>query len=762
MLKGPVNVSGDVAGVDGRTEAPDLIETEVEQVPEPALLEPAAEPDTSEVQPLVVIQRQPRPWGWLKIGLTACCALGSIAGAALLWMLSLPPAIDCQRMTALSPDIDRLHCAREAAQSGELPKLLSSISTLEQWPSDHPLHSQAQVSIREWSTSILTQARQKMEQSDYQGAIALARQIPKSSSVYAEAQAEMARWQGDWREFERVDAAAATALKRQEWEKALQQIIALRESNFTYWRLERANALSEQLAQEKQGRKLLEQARSLSKPGHPEALSAALTLLSQIPPKTFVAADAQPNLKQWSEKLLAFGFQRWQEGYLAQAIALGKRATLNPFLAAEAENLIWLGHASQLRAASVQNWEATPSQMLKLIGAVTIASQIQPSSRFYAAAQSSVAGWKTQLQNLGQLQVAQLIANVRQPATLRLAVTQAKQIPGRSAPRIQAQTLAAYWTREAERIEDRPYLTYARRLAERGGIASLQSAIANANRVVKGRTLYGEAQGLVFAWAQQIEVLQDQPLIDRARTLAADGNLQESMRLAGQIRPGRALFLEAQAVIVDAEAQIRAAQLARSQSRSPSREVDVPPEPVLDRDSVPSFPTNNALPPRWNEPPVLPEPVLSPSPDSALPEPEQPSAAPGAPTLKHPATEPTPSAAEPIAPEPPTVTVPTEPVEPAPPAVEPTPPTSELPADTAPAQPTYAPVQEVPVSVNFLEEVGPIEPASPTVEAVSEAATIEFGSIEMLDEAPSPLLSSEALPTATATDALNAADPTFN
>jgi hypothetical protein len=679
-------------------------------------LEGLAEPDLG-----AMIERQAKPWGWLKLGIAACTVLGGIAGAALLWILSLPPAVDCQKISALSPDMERLYCAQEAARSGELPKLLAGMKTLEQWTPDNPLYGEAQRLMGEWSNAILNNARRKMEQNDYKGAVELAKQIPKSSPSYAEAQTTIAEWQQHWRQFERIYAAAHKALKEQNWEVALQQIINLREADLEYWRSQQANALSQRLSDEKQAHKLLSQARTTAQANQPEQLSAALTLLSQINPKTYAWEDAQKNLQQWSETLLSFGLQQWQRGFLDQAIALAKRVTLNPNLAAEAENLIWLSHASKLRVSSASTWETSPSQLLKLMGAMTIAAQIQPESRFYPQAQASLKNLQVQAQAVTQLQTAQLIANLGHPATLNLAAAQGRQISANSPLRLQAQTLVAHWTREAERIEDRPYLAYARQLAERGTIDALQSAINQANRVLRGRALYGEAQSLMFAWNQQVETLEDQPTLLNAQGLARQGRLTEAIQTAARIRPGRALFLEAQAAINDWETEIRNAEIAarnanrnavrngagtdRRDSEAPSREsrrqqMELPAETWENLDPDQESPA--PFTPRFSDPPSTPQPV----PDNTAPPFSGPSApAPTLPTPIAPASPPPVSAPEPIEPTPPSLTVPTKPVEPPPPppAGAGPQPAIKVPAsfDTDPT-PTDAPLQEPgPISVNL-------------------------------------------------------------
>lgn len=514
-----------------------------------------------------IAQRKPKSWSWLKIELAIFLMLGSIAGASCLWLLSLPPVTNCQQISALTPDIDRLSCAQQAAQSGELPKVLAGLKLVEEWTPEHPLHREAQRWMADWSQSVLTAARQKMSQSDLNGALALVRQIPKSSAVYKEGQESVAGWQKQWRQSAAIYAKAQQAMQAQQWNQASEQIASLREMDYEYWRSQQANALTGKLLQEQKARKLLSQAQQASIGGKPEALSAAIALVSRMDASTYARSDAQSKLNQWSEALLIFGEQQWQAGNLDRTIAAARSVSLNPKLAEEADRLLWLSYAQRLKAISLSNWQATPAQTLKLAGAMALAQQVPSESRFYRQAQVSLKQSQEHLQAVTQLQLAQLIASPGQPLTYELAIAQANQVAPDSPRRLQAQTLSAHWHRETQRLADRPILVTARTLAATGTIPALQAAIAQANQIKQGRALYGEAQSLVFVWKQQVETIADQPILNQAEALARQDNLSEAIQLASSIRPGRVLYLQAQGAIGDWEAQIRSAEAAQRQAR---------------------------------------------------------------------------------------------------------------------------------------------------------------------------------------------------
>lgn len=648
----------------------DPVETnlaEVIPVPEPARAAESAQPS--------------KRWYWLKIILIAAGVLSSITVGALVWMLLLPPAIECKKVNSLSPEMEQLYCVQQAIHSGELPQLLASLNTLAQWTPDDPLYSEAQRVMNEGSQAVLAIARQKMEQSDLKGAINLANRIPKTSPAYNDAQAQVADWRSQWSKYERVVAAIQTAMKQQQWDVALQKIVSLREATYDYWRSQRANELSQQLNDERQARKLFDQARTQASRGAPENLSAAITLASQMNPTTFAWAELQPDLNQWSESLLSLGFQQWQRGYLDQAIALAQRVALYPKFAAEAQNLFWLSQARKLVVESVAPWEVSPAQLWKVLGAVAIADRIPAQSRFYTQAQTSLKLWHTQLQELTHMQVAQAAASFDHPATLQFAIGQARQVAVGSPQRQQAQTLIAYWRGEIQRIEDRPGLDYARKLAEPGSLSALKAAIAQAQQIAPNRALRTEAQTLIFEWQQKIQTSEDQPILDQAEQLATAGRLGEAIQTASAIGPQRSLYGQAQASINGWLAELKAIQATQTKGREARRDPEDPKPARSDSENSEGKPSPNYFGEPFipnneshsrSEPPAADESAAPPP----APTPARPKGAPDATIVPTQPLEPTPPNSR---------VVPTEPVnEPLPPT-EPAPPKYSGPQSAAPS-----------------------------------------------------------------------------
>jgi hypothetical protein len=552
--------------VQRHLEQPNLSRNSLADLDSSAIEEPSAllKLEAVDRQPGISFPRLPFPTPrWLLVQLGICISLGGLATLAFFWLTAPPPPPNCKNITLLSADIERLSCAQTAAKSGKLADVLAGLKLVEHWTPDHPLYSQSRGWIEEWSHATLAAAQQKIRQSDLAGALNLARQIPPSSPVHKEAQTAIAQWQHQWQSSQKFYDTALAAIRQQDWDKAYDQIRILKETSFDHWRTQKAGELAQRINQEKRARQVLAQAQALAASQQPEQVSQAIDRLGQIRRDSYAWADIQPQLNQWGEILLKAGLQQWQARNLEGAIAFAKRSLVASKTTEEAQNLIRLSEARKLAIATDTNWQITPQHFWNLMGAINTVAQIPSDSRFHEIAQFSLASWKAQLQDITQLQLAQLIAASGNHQALQFAVNQAQQIDFQRPRRMQAQTLIAYWRHEMERLEDGPILEVARKLAAPGTVPDLRQAIAMANRIPEGRFLRGEAQGLAYDWRRRIEVIEDQPYLNMARLLASEGDWSGAIKSAALIRSGRALYWQAQAGISDWRGEIQKIEQAR-------------------------------------------------------------------------------------------------------------------------------------------------------------------------------------------------------
>lgn len=183
---------------------------------------------------------------------------------------------------------------------------------------------------------------------------------------------------------------------------------------------------------------------------------------------------------------------------------------------------------------------ASQDQLWSYLLALALVEQIPRDSSLTAQVQPQRQTWTQQVQNLGQLQLANVFASVGQVFAYELAIEHAALVGSEQPRRRQAQTLIANWHNQIEIYEDRQYLAQAKGFATRENLEQLRAAIALARRVAPGRALRREAQTLIFGWNRRIEEIEDQPILDQARALAQQGELEAAIERGLAIAPGRA------------------------------------------------------------------------------------------------------------------------------------------------------------------------------------------------------------------------------
>ncbi len=488
-------------------------------------------------------------WGLTVTWLILLLLSGGTSIGAFLWMASLPPVPKCDAVSQLSSDWERLECAQQATQSGDLEALLQAYALVENWTPDHPLYTHSRRLMKDWSKGVLAVARQKIYQSDLEKAIAIARKIPPDSPGYNDAEVTIASWRKGWDSGETLYATIQTDLKAQKWQEAANQAEGFSSLSSDYWRL-RLGDVKDQIAREQEARKQLQRAIDLAMDGAPDALAQATIQARKISPKSYAYTDAQANISKWNRTLLKLATDRLLQQDGNEAIVIAKNISPRSELAPQALQLIQIAQAQKLAMATpAQLAKQSVSNQLWTLWSATNAVRSMDKSPIYQQFQPYVARWETQIEDLTQLQMANSLAALGQIPTLQLAIQQAKTIAPQRLYRLQAQTLILQWQKDIQRIEDRPTLSMAQDLAASGKTADLKAAIAQAKKIAPRRALRRDADKQIARWYRQIQTLEDQPLLQKAQTLAESGKLRAAIQLAAKIGSKRALYQDARTAI---------------------------------------------------------------------------------------------------------------------------------------------------------------------------------------------------------------------
>jgi hypothetical protein len=509
------------------------------------------------VQPLVEGKRN--FWQWQLIWLTVLVGFGVTGVAAFLWLLTMPPPPNCQQLSPLAADGERLYCAQQAAKSGKLEQLESAIVMVQAWPKEHPLYAQGQHFVGEWSKAILGFAKAKIEAGDLKGAMGIVAKIPKTSPSYPEVQEAVSAWEKNWQEGQKLYDTAQAALKADDLRKAWDYAQALFKLDNIFWSQKRYNELVQQIAVERNGWQRLEEARELAKEETPQKFAEAIVLARKIDSKLFARAKAEEEITGWSKILLAMANKRLQAKDLPGAIASASVVPPDSPLFAEAQDLMQFGRAL---AVTWNQSITTPlgEHIFSLLEGKGAASQIAPGRPLYQKAKAQIDNLEVQFQDLVRLEVASSIASIGLPGAFAMAIEQAQTI-GKSQPRrVHAQTLVASWRKEIQRIEDKSFVMLAKQLAEPGTVEGLKSAIGQVTLISQNRPRRAEAQTLLVNWTKRIEIVEDQPFLDGALALAKQGKLSEAINKASEIKSGRSLYAKAQDNVYEWVSELQVAQ----------------------------------------------------------------------------------------------------------------------------------------------------------------------------------------------------------
>jgi hypothetical protein len=643
-------------------------------------------------------------WGWPLFWLAMLLGVGFTAVGALAWLFSMPPVPECDRPEMLVSDRERLQCAQTQAESGELRDIEQAINLVTSWPEDHPLQGEGERLIERWSAEIVDIANQAADAGQLERALDLLDRIPNDSPSYVTAQDLRLRWEQSWREGTALFDRMLAALKDQNWGEAEYQAEQLALMTDFYWYEVRYKDATTRIAAEKEGRRKLKQAKKLVKEANddPQAVYSALESIGQVDPETYARAASKSEIDEWSKKLLAWAIARKQDDRIEEALAAAKIIPQEAELYPRARDLVALSQ-SELMIGRDFSPLSIPlkEQILLIMDAQAVAAEMSPKHPLYRSSQALLSPWKLYLEDLLQLQIATGVASFGQPISFRLAIAQAEEIDRDRPGRIYAQTLISAWKRELERIEDKPLIERARALARLNTIEGYKAAIAQAEKLSRNRGSWVDAEALITWCKRQIESVEDQPIIDRARQLIVDGKIDDAIALLKQIPSGRSLYEDARQLIrelgqrelIERDRPIleRAIQLAKNGKLTEAINLadNIPKDSPLYREAQdkitrwvrerggrnnpettnpddPSPTPQNRDPDREPATPATPNESLSPNPDAFQ---NAPVTTPNSPPTSNP---PAPSNSEPLPPESADPVTPTkEPIEPEPIEAEP-------------------------------------------------------------------------------------------
>ncbi|WP_045057222.1 hypothetical protein [Aliterella atlantica] len=494
--------------------------------------------------------------GWLRNWLVWAVLAGvtttGVGVVAIAFLLKLPAAPNCPAVFwPLATATVRLHCAEVAANKQTVKDLLAAIHLVQALPEDHPLHGEINTSIAQWTQDILDIGDRSFQAGKLPSAIAIAKEIPKNVPNYQIVEKQIATWEATWAQAEEIYKEVEAQLPKRHWHDAFMAAVRLLNIGNEYWATTKYEQLNQLIETAKEDANNIDKAQILAKRSNLNDLLAAIKIAESLGSSSYSYQDAQALIPEIGRTMIALAQDALDRKDADEAIAIASQIPASTDMQAEANDLVTIAQA----------WRSAWQDSIPgLENAIATAQKVTSDRPAYNQAQALIARWQLEIEDVANLQKARELAKGGTVGDLTAAIAQAEVVSDNNPRGEEANTEISRWRSKVETIEDRPYLARAEELATMADVGSLQAAINEASQINRGRSLYREARRKISNWRGQIERIEDQPILESARSFASNGNLPAAIGTARQIQSGRSLSGEAQAAIDDWQAQIDARQ----------------------------------------------------------------------------------------------------------------------------------------------------------------------------------------------------------
>ena len=500
---------------------------------------------------------------WQFLLLTTLALLTGTLAFAVTSLFRMPNLPNCRAIFwPTASAAMRLQCAESYANQGSVDFLLEAIALVGRLPDDHPLRAEIDAKVERWASQILDLADEQFHQGELEDAIATANKIPTHTAAADQVETSIRRWQRIWADGSEIFEKAKKQLVDGNFKEAFSLSVLLLDVSNDHWSQTQYTELTKLIALAREDSRKLGKVKLLADRGTVSSLKEALKLLGSVQAESVLYGEAKDLKKTIARDML---------GLAEAALARQQMPEAEEILAAIPQDEGLDREVADFRVFTEAYRRAWSGDALGLDAAINRLQSLGQDRPLYDRAQRLIQSWRSELKALAQLDTARQIAAQGNINDLRLAIDEAQQI-GRNNPRWEeVATQIDQWEERVQTTEDLPTLNKADQIAGIGTPQALTLAIQEARRIRPGRALSDEADARISRWQGQIEAIEDRPLIDNARRLAAAGNLVDAIAIASRVSPERSLYEEVQTELAswrDQEQNQTRLQTATSRARS--------------------------------------------------------------------------------------------------------------------------------------------------------------------------------------------------
>jgi hypothetical protein len=492
----------------------------------------------SATAPPVPLPKKPFWQIWQFWGMLLVLCSGVIGYSATSMLLNLPKTQNCNQVFwPFASASVRLYCAQSAAEDKDLEGLLSAIKLVASLPQDHPLRPEIDRNVARWATSILELGEAQFQSGKLDTAIATAKRIPKNVSAQKLVAEKISRWQSIWAAGEETYQQVEKKLREADWNGAFSWAVRLTDSPNEYWATTKYEESINNINIAQEENASITKAQTQVSSGTVDDLVLAIDKADDIKPNSYAYDQAQEVITQAKSKLVAIIEQLIKQQEWRDLLKVTARIPRS--LNLEKRNQDWQILANAGSSAKLDT-------VFGMEEAIEEIKQLDKKSEYYELGQTLKNRWKLEIKDIAHLSKAKDLAKVGTIASFRDAIAEAELIPSGNPRYGDARKEIAGWRGEIQTIEDQPILSRARELSYGNNIGAWRRAIAEASLITSSSPLYDEAQDDVKSWYTNIQRVEDQPILDEAESFANASNYPAAIASAKRIGSGRALYSEAQ------------------------------------------------------------------------------------------------------------------------------------------------------------------------------------------------------------------------
>jgi hypothetical protein len=443
----------------------------------------------------------------------------------------------------------RVYCGQLAASKETLPDLVAALNLIKDISPDDPTRSYVNTNIQKWSNILLRLAEISYQEGKYDEAVSAVKNVPNNVPAYKIIAKRLVQWEETWTKAKAIDKEARELLASSKWVNAYAVAVELTHLNNRYWATTKYQELADLVQVAKADSAKLDEAHALVKRSDLADLLKAIEMASKIDNKSFAYTEAQTIIATAAKQMLVLAKAQLDRNNWQGALEIAKKIPEAPEIKVELQDTIGLCEAqSHAKVGTVSDLET----------AISLLQSIKSDSPMYSRAQKFLGSWQLEIQDLAALQRARSFAAIGTVKDIQSAIIEAQRIPSNNPRGKEAAQSIAQWRKQIETVQDTPYFSAAENLANGGAPNGINRAIAQLSQIRPGRALYPQAQQKIQKWTADLERAQDGPIMERAESFASSGNLRSAVEMGSRIGAGRAMYAQAQLKVRDWESQLQA------------------------------------------------------------------------------------------------------------------------------------------------------------------------------------------------------------